>query len=175
MEVSLVESKKELLEQVTLDCKEKKAFLFFWKNYFKKIWSLYLIGGAFTIVFVILYFRGNPSALYFSIAYPILVLVLVVVMGIWKYIKYLKRKQKNDSSILVEVYTDCIKLTNSVEGRKITNEIPYDRMEKIFFKESTKEIVFQVQKTSFFSIEESDVKPETLAFLKTLFSKKKER
>lgn len=168
-----MESKKELLEQVTLDCRPKKDFLFFWKNYLKKAWSLYLIGLAFTILFVIFYFRGNSSALYLSIFYPIFVVVTILALGTYRYVKYVRLKNKKISSVLLEVYTDCIKLMNTVDGRKITNEIPYDRMEKIYFKESTKEIVFQVQKTSLFSIEKSDVKPETFEFLSSLFSDKK--
>lgn len=160
---------KALLEKIFINSKQgsKKKSLFFWKLYLKKSWFLYTILLVFTSIFIALYLiSGIKFQLYAAIFYPIILLLVLICEGIIRNILFLKRLDYNDAEI--EIYSECLRVTNIVAGYTFISEFPYKNMINIFNSNSNDEIVFELRKNSYLAIPKNKLLNSTIEFLVAL-------
>ncbi|MDE5856235.1 MAG: hypothetical protein K2H06_04215 [Anaeroplasmataceae bacterium] len=171
-----MEEKLDIIEEVTIDFKQnnRSDSIRFWKFYLKQSWPFYI----FTVLGILIilgigYIYKNSSVLYIMIIYFIAMVLLFVIEGAFRNLKYLRNLKKGYKNILVSIYPKSIRLTRVENGISYMNEYLFETMEKIFYDSKSNETVFMIKKDNYFSIDNAHLKEDTIQFLTTLFTEEK--
>lgn len=162
-----MERESSLIEKTNPKIKyTKENTIFFWKTYCKRFWSFYLVTGLITVAFVIWYILyPDRYLLFYSILYPILMAIFFFLGGIYRNIRYKKRFCNEMKDANIEIHSTFLSIQIHQKGSDYISRFSYDTMNKIEYKESTKQIIFRIDSNHILSFGKDDIQQETFDFL----------